>query len=60
MGDGGGVVVVSAGHTYVSPYRYLLHTVYLFMADFTNPDLCVCVCVCELSDMDLSRHHPLL
>ena len=29
----------------VAPYRYLLHTVYLFMADIANPDLFVCVVV---------------
>ena len=27
----------------VSPYGYLLHTVYLFMGDIANPDLFVCV-----------------
>ena len=32
---------------------YLLPNVYLFMADIANPDLC-------LSDLDLSRNHPLL
>ena len=28
----------------VAPYRYLLPTVYLFMADIANPDLFVCNC----------------
>ena len=28
----------------VAPYRYLLHTVYLFMADIANPDVFVCSC----------------
>ena len=27
---------------YVAPYRYLLPTMYLFMADIANPDLFVC------------------
>ena len=35
----------------VAPYGYLLSDMYLFMADITNPDL---------SDLDWSRHHPLL
>ena len=28
----------------VAPYRYLLPTMYLFMADIANPDLFVCGC----------------
>ena len=28
----------------VAPYRDLLHTVYLFMADIANPDLFLCSC----------------
>ena len=28
----------------VAPYRYLLTTVYLCMADMVNPDLFVCCC----------------
>ena len=28
----------------VAPYRYLLHTVYLFVADIANPDLLACSC----------------
>ena len=39
----------------VAPYGYLLSDMYLFMADITNPDSCF-----ELSDLDWSRHHPLL
>ena len=39
----------------VAPYGYLLSDMYLFMADITNPDFLV-----ELSDLDWSRHHPLL
>ena len=40
----------------VTPYGYLLSDMYLFMADITNPRL---VCL-KLSDLDWSRHHPLL
>ena len=40
----------------VAPYGYLLSTVYLFMADIVNPDLFVV----WLSDLNLSRHHPIL
>ena len=40
----------------VAPYGYLLSDMYLFMADITNPDFS---CL-ELSDLDWSRHHPLL
>ena len=29
----------------VAPYEYLLHTVYFFMADIANPDVCVCVVI---------------
>ena len=29
----------------VAPYGYLFPTVYFFMADIANPDLCVCVVV---------------
>ena len=29
---------------HVAPYRYLLPTVYLFVADIANPDLFVCCC----------------
>ena len=42
---------------HVAPYGYLLYDMYLFMADISNPDLCVCV---WLSDLDLFRHRPLL
>ena len=34
---------------------YLLPTMYLLMADLVNQDVCV-----WLSNLDLSRHHPLL
>ena len=40
----------------VAPYGYLLSDMYLFMADITNPDFLVL----KLSDLDWSRHHPLL
>ena len=40
----------------VAPYGYLLFDMYLFMPDITNPDFLVL----ELSDLDWSRHHPLL
>ena len=40
----------------VAPYGYLLSDMYLFMADITNPD----ILVLKLSDLDWSRHHPLL
>ena len=40
----------------VAPYGYLLSDMYLFKADITNPDLS---CL-KLSDLDWSRHHPLL
>ena len=40
----------------VAPYGYLLSDMYLFMADITNPGLS---CL-KLSDLDWSRHHPLL
>ena len=40
----------------VAPYGYLLSDMYLFMADMTNPDF---FCL-KLSDLDGSRHHPLL
>ena len=39
----------------VAPYGYLLPNMYLFIADISNPVVCV-----KLSDLDLSRHHPLL
>ena len=39
----------------VAPNGYLLSDMYLFMADITNPDSCL-----KLSDLDWSRHHPLL
>ena len=39
----------------VAPYGYLFPNMYLFIVDIANPDLCV-----MLSDLDLSRHHPLL
>ena len=46
----------------VAPYGYLLSDMYLFMADITNLNLnhksrrsCL-----KLSDLDWSRHHPLL
>ena len=38
----------------VAPYGYLRPNMYLFIADIANP-------VCGmLSDLDLSRHRPLL
>ena len=40
----------------VAPYGYLLSDMYLFMADITNHRLS---CL-KLSDLDWSRHHPLL
>ena len=40
----------------VTPYGYLLSDMYLFMADITKSRLS---CL-ELSDLDWSRHHPLL
>ena len=36
----------------VTPYRYLLPSVYLFMADISNPYL-----FCVVADLDLSQHH---
>ena len=40
----GGYLRILGTHSPVSPYRYLLPTVYLFMADIGNPDLAVCSC----------------
>ena len=39
----------------VAPYGYLFSDMYLFMADITNPLVCL-----RLSDLDWSPHHPLL
>ena len=49
-GPGIGVIVHPVFNP-VAPYGYLLPDMYLFIADM--------VCV-MLSDLDLSRHHPLL
>ena len=38
----------------VAHYEYLLANMYLFIADIAN------TCLFELSDLDSSRHHPLL
>ena len=40
----------------VAPYGYLLTDMYLFMTDITKSRLS---CL-KLSDLDWSRHHPLL
>ena len=40
----------------VAPYGYLLPNMYLFIADIANPDSFCLI----LSDLNLSRHHPLL
>ena len=39
---------------HVAPYRYLPPTVYLFMADISNPDLFVCSCR-TLICLDITR-----
>ena len=41
----------------VAPYGYLLSDMYLFMADIKNLSRLYCL---KLSDLDWSRHHPLL
>ena len=40
----------------VTPYGYLLPTVYLSMADITNPDLFVCGCRTWIC-LDITRFH---
>ena len=41
----------------ITPYGYMLHSMYLFIADIHRKPRIVCV---MLSDLHLSRHHPLL
>ena len=46
----------------IAPYRYLLPTMYLFMADIANPDLFVCgcrTCIClDITRFYEEQRHP--
>ena len=41
----------------VAPYRYLFHTVYLFMVDITNADVFVCSCRTWICCLDITRFY---